>query len=396
MSENGEKTIKIGWHRKIGNRIVLTAIVAAVLPLLLLGGTIAIKVRLDLVKQTISSQKTLSATLLHGISTLFHNYRRQIESVAGTPAIQSMQFEQQLPIVQEFLEQHRVFFGCSIYDAEGRATVVAVRNQKDESKERSGSRIDFASNDGLAQTFRHVIKSNAAAMYASETPDFHERMLFLLAPIHDFVNPAVVVGAINVSISISSPDIHEMISGFPIGSDDVLLLLDRNGNVISSQGKLPEGLKGVTVEKLSRQTLESIEIELAGVRYLGTIAPVPGSEGLLLVARPRNLVLAFLNQLLLDLALMVLVAFVMAVSAGFFMSRSLAEGISALIEAIRSVSSGIVSHRVEVRGEDELAEASKAFNEMVSTLEKHRMMDDIWSREWEAAKKDSGKPGDSQ
>lgn len=90
---------------------------------------------------------------------------------------------------------------------------------------------------------------------------------------------------------------------------------------------------------------------------------------MLLVARPRRLVLEFLNQLLLDLALMLVVAFVIAVAAGFFMSRSLAERISSLIEAIRNVSSGMVSHRVEVRGEDELAEASAALNEMLNTLE---------------------------
>lgn len=87
-------------------------------------------------------------------------------------------------------------------------------------------------------------------------------MLFLLAPIRDFVDPAKVVGVISVSISISSPDIHEIISGFPIESNDILLLLDRSGNVISSQGQIPEGLSGVHVDNVSRAGPESIEIEL--------------------------------------------------------------------------------------------------------------------------------------
>ena len=87
---------------------------------------------------------------------------------------------------------------------------------------------------------------------------------------------------------------------------------------------------------------------------------------------------------------MLVVAFVIAVAAGFFMSRSLAEGISVLVDAIRNVASGVVSHRVEVRGNDELAEASQAFNEMLNTLEKHRMMDDIWHREWGQA--ENGNP----
>lgn len=395
MAEISEKADNIGWHRKIGNRIILTAIIAAVLPMILLGGTIAVKVRLDLVKQTIAAQKTLSASLLHGIDALFQNYRRQLEAVAGLPAVQSMRCEQQLPVVEEFLDQQRVFFGCRVFDADGNTIVVAVKNRKDEAREPSPQKIDLAAADGFAQTLRHVLKSGRAAMFANETATYSERALFLLVPIRDFVNYAAIIGVISVSISISSPDIHEMISGFPIEAEDILLLLDRNGGIISSQGRLPEGLTGITVDKVSRQNLENIEIKIAGVDYLGTIAPVPGSDGLLLVARPRALVLAFLHHLLLDLALMVVIAFVMAVTAGFFLSRSLAEGISNLIAAIKNVSSGIVSHRVEVRGEDELAEASQAFNDMVSTLEKHRMMDDIWSREWQAAQKDNDDHGDS-
>lgn len=57
MASQDEKSGKIAWYRRIGNRIVLTAIVAAVLPLFLLGGTVAVKVRLDLVQQTLTSQK---------------------------------------------------------------------------------------------------------------------------------------------------------------------------------------------------------------------------------------------------------------------------------------------------------------------------------------------------
>ncbi|HMM60888.1 MAG TPA: hypothetical protein PKC25_12250, partial [Candidatus Rifleibacterium sp.] len=105
MSNQEETSGKIPWHRRIGNRVVLTAILAAVIPLVLLGGTVAIKVRHDLVSQTVASQKTLTATLLHGIDSLFLNYRKQIESIARLPAMQSMQPSQQQPVIHEFLEQ---------------------------------------------------------------------------------------------------------------------------------------------------------------------------------------------------------------------------------------------------------------------------------------------------
>lgn len=391
MASNETDSSRIPWHRRIGNRIVLTAILAAVLPLLLLGGTVALKVRLDLVRQTIASQKTLTATLLHGIDSLFQNYRRQLEAIASLPAVQSMQHAQQLPVVHEFLEQQRIFFGCTVYDRNGRAQLVALRNQKDEGSERAGSQLDLTARNSFSEGFVQVISSGQPAFVADETSEYQQKMLFVMVPVLDFVNPDVVVGVISCSISVSGPGIHEIISGFPIEKSDILLLLDRNGGLISSQGDLPEGLRGLSFGKGVDNLPASVLVDFSETTYLGTLASVPEFSGYLLVARPRGLVLEFLNHLLFDLALMLVVAFVIAVGAGFFMSRSLAEKISALVEAIRHVSSGVVSQRVEIRGDDELADAAKAFNEMLNTLEKHRMMDDIWNREWESA---SGEAGD--
>ncbi len=391
MALQEEKSGKIAWHRKIGNRIVLTAIVAAVLPLFLLGGTVAVKVRTDLLQQTVNAQKSTMKTLLHGFNSLFQNYCKQIESMVSLSEIQTMRYERQINIIHDFLDQQKIYFDCKIYDKEGKIILSALRNNRDTGVPTASSSIDFVGDPGYVNSFRAVVATRQAALFANDATELHEKMLFLMVPISDFVNPEEVIGVISCSISISSPDIHEIVCGFPIAESDVLLLLDRHGNLLSSQGNLPEGLRGINVDKISRSKIESIVIDLVDTTYLGTIAALPGSEGLLLVARPRHQVLAFLNQLLLDLALMLVVAFVIAISIGFFMSRSLAEGISVLVDAIRNVASGVVSHRVEERGNDELAEASRAFNDMLDTLEKHRMMDDIWHREWESVQDDNQK-----
>lgn len=384
MATQEEKSGKIAWHRRIGNRIILTAIVAAVLPLFLLGGTVAVKVRADLLQQTVAAQKSTMKTLLHGFNSLFQNYCKQIESMVSLSEIQTMRYERQINIIHDFLDQQKIYFDCKIYNREGKIILSALRNNRDTGVANASDSIDFVNDPGYVDSFKSVISTRQATLFANDAAELHEKMLFLMVPISDFVNSKEVIGVISCSISISSPDIHEIVCGFPIAQSDILLLLDRHGNLLSSQGHLPEGLRGINVEKVSRSKIKSIFLDLAGTTYLGTISALPGSEGLLLVARPRHLVLAFLNQLLLDLALMLVVAFVIAVATGFFMSRSLAEGISVLVDAIRNVASGIVSHRVEVQGNDELAEASQAFNDMLNTLEKHRMMDDIWHREWES------------
>ncbi len=387
-----ESSNKIPWHRRIGNRIVLTAILAATIPLFLLGSTVAVKVRHDLVRQTVESQKNLAASLLHGIDSLFQNYRRLIEAIAALPAIQSMRPEAQQPVVHEFLEQQRIFFSCSVYTRDGRALLVAIRNQKDESHLQPGIQLDLQADNSFIAGFRQVVATRHPAFVADETSEYQQKMLFVMVPIVDFVNSDEVVGVISCSISVAGPGIHEIVGGFPVAGADILMLMDRNGGLISSQGNLPEGLRALAWPKTGLSAPESATIDLAGVRYLGILAPVPEFSGFLLVARPQSQVLAFLNQLLLDLALMLVVALVIAVAAGFFLSRSLADGISRLVEAIRGVAGGVVNQRVEIVGDDELAEAGSAFNEMLNTLEKHRMMDDIWNREWESLRTNAAMP----
>jgi HAMP domain-containing protein len=221
-------------------------------------------------------------------------------------------------------------------------------------------------------------------------------MLFVLVPVFNFVDSNEMVGLISCSISLSDPGIHEIICGYPIESEDILTLTDKEGFLISWQGNLPDNFAGLEISQQIADLSEgvAVKVDIASKTYLGTISAVPGVDGFLLAAKPWNLAMAFLNQLLLDLALVFTVALVIAVGLGFFMARSLAESISALIEGIKEVSRGVISHRVEVVGDDELTEAAKAFNEMVDTLEKHRMIDEIWQKEWQPNSENGNEQGD--
>jgi len=100
-------------------------------------------------------------------------------------------------------------------------------------------------------------------------------------------------------------------------------------------------------------------------------------------AKPRDKVLGFFHRILFDLSLVLAIALVLAVGFGFALARNLAGNVTRLLEGIRLVSDGVVSHRVPVEGEDEMAGACTAFNDMVASLEKNRLMDEIWTRTWE-------------
>lgn len=391
--ENGLK-----WYHRIGNRIVLLAVISAVLPLLIISSTIAFKLRNDLISQTVLAQKQRASTIKHGIESLLTHYYKQIESLAQLPMIQGMNPEDHGILIREFLDQQKIFFSCAIYTRQKLIKSVALRNRKDsvEFAPEDFSRNSDGSHNPLGKAFEKVIRYGQPAFTSFFSPAFHDKMLFVLVPVFDFVDPESVIGVISCSISLSDPGIHEIICGYPMDQEDILVLTDKNGLLLSWQGNLPDNFAGLKIpESLSEANqAKAIRVELAATEFLGTISPVPVFDGFLLAAKPWHLAMAFLNQLLLDLALVFAVALVVAVASGYFMATTLAGGISSLIEGIKQVRNGIVSHRVEISGDDELAEAGNAFNEMVETLEKHRMIDEIWSREWssDAARKNESNP----
>jgi HAMP domain-containing protein len=396
MNDVNDRQDGLKWFQRIGNRIILTSIIAAVLPLLLISGTIGFKVRNDLVRQTVLVQKQRTATIQHGIESLFNSYYEQIESLSQIPAIQSMNPEQQHRVIHEFLEQQKIFFSCSVYGIDRSIKSVALRNRKDQAEIPPENFSSSQHKDPLNAAFANVVSSAKPAFVCSSSPAFQGKMLFVLVPVFNFVDSNEMVGLISCSISLSDPGIHEIICGYPIESEDILTLTDKEGFLISWQGNLPDNFAGLEISQQIADLSEgvAVKVDIASKTYLGTISAVPGVDGFLLAAKPWNLAMAFLNQLLLDLALVFTVALVIAVGLGFFMARSLAESISALIEGIKEVSRGVISHRVEVVGDDELTEAAKAFNEMVDTLEKHRMIDEIWQKEWQPNSENGNEQGD--
>ncbi|GAB4267987.1 MAG: hypothetical protein Kow0029_02940 [Candidatus Rifleibacteriota bacterium] len=389
MHDSTEKLAELKWYQRIGNRIILTAIVAAVLPLVIISGNIGFKVRNDLIWQTIFSQKQLSETIQHGIESLFRNYYRQIDSLARLPAIQGMKPELQNGLIHEFLEQRKIFYSCSVYSKNGKIVSVAIRNRKD-NFESAPEDFSAAGNgiNPLKKAFDSVLATGNPSFTSFVSPVFQEKMLFILVPVFDFVDSSEVVGVVSCSISLSDPGIHEIICGYPIQDDDILVLTDKLGCLISWQGRIPDNFAGIEIpaQLASNPKGLAVTLQIASDTYLGTLSEIPGVDGYLLSARPWGKAMEFLNQLLLDLALVLAVALVIAVAAGFVLARTLADGINSLLDGIREVGRGVVSHRVEIIGEDELAEAGKAFNEMVDTLEKHRMIEDIWKNEWESTR----------
>ena len=106
---HAEKTML--WHQRIGNRIVAVAVLAAFVPILILGITIAVKFRKDLLQQAIDSQTGLTGAIQNGIDSLLKSYERQLRYLAQEPELQLMDADRQREAMYRFLD-FNPFFLC--------------------------------------------------------------------------------------------------------------------------------------------------------------------------------------------------------------------------------------------------------------------------------------------
>lgn len=334
---------------------------------------------------------------MNGINNLISTWERQLSLLAQDPEIQSMNPESQRQTIYRFLDLNPVFFSAFVYSVDGRVTSIAFRNRfrgLDARYENSNILNSKSRNlHSTRSTFLRVLQTRSPAITEHVVSSFDQKMILMMVPVFDFVDSRRVIGVVSCSINLEGPEMNEVIKGYPVTGGGVLVLLDEQGSLIAGRGaELPEGLVKIELGKVpaGETTFQPIQFDMGGRPYIGILAKVPMISGFLVSAKPRAEVFSFLNRLLVDLSLVLALALVLAGVFSFAVARALARNVNRLFKGIRDVSEGMVNHRVPVEGDDELAQACSAFNEMVATLEKNRLMDDIWSREWERGKSEPG------
>lgn len=148
-------------------------------------------------------------------------------------------------------------------------------------------------------------------------------------------------------------------------------LADRDGLIISATDQARTG-----------KYLDSEEMEEAAA-----ILVDGETAGWFLVSQPPDLPLSreqsdFLDHIHLSLAGAALVSIALSVGVGTLLARRITRPLGELTEAARAIAAGNLEQRVAVNGQDELAQLSRAFNQMAEELARNeelrrRMVADV-------------------
>lgn len=135
-------------------------------------------------------------------------------------------------------------------------------------------------------------------------------------------------------------------------------LTDRNGTVLISNDRYKVG------DKVPRADFRKGVAITENGTVVGVLVPMP----LPFEGQPREV--EFIQRINLWLFYGALVAAIIALLLGVFLSRTLTRPIRELTRATHAVSEGDLSQKVPVRSEDELGELAKAFNKMSAELQR--------------------------
>lgn len=374
------------WLGRVRNKILAVAVVSSFVPILLLSGVVVSKLKKDLVNQALTSQQTFSNAVSSGLDVLMNSFISQLEMLAALPEIQGMKPDEQQRSMHSFFDFNPVFYSILIYDADSVVLSAAYRNREEKQQDRYIGRhlLSGVGQESLPtrKGFQRVMESKKPMVADTTIIVQGDQMLLVFVPIFDFIIPDKIIGIVSCAINLNGPEMMEFISGYETGEDEIMLLTDFEGKVLAGKGdSLPEGLIGVNAFDIAYEFEETttVELTLNSNRFIGIISPVRSLNGYLIAAKASQKIFGFLHSMFMDFGVIILIAMLMSGLLGYIISRHLAQKIILLMDGIKKVAAGVLSHRVEISGSDELSEAGVALNAMIDSLEKNRMMDEGWN-----------------
>jgi len=199
------------------------------------------------------------------------------------------------------------------------------------------------------------------------------------------IDKGAVVGVLSADVSFRR--IMVSVMGIYIGKNGNVIVVADNGRVVAHtrMKQVPElDLTRVPVVKAvlagEKGTMKGYTDEL-GRQVLGSYMPISELGWGVLIQRPLADIDAEVGQIGTTIVLVTIAAVLLAVLAGWLMSRQIAKPIGQLASASKRVAQGDLSTLVDVKSSNEVGALAHSFNQMIVSLKKSRDELQQWSEE---------------
>lgn len=351
--------------QSIRTKLVIWFVLIALLPLLALSGINYTQISEELIQKQKESFQSIVETNTKAMDQWLKYRKSEVELAAKTPTIQSYQAYQALqpdlitPFLKVIQEQSNVYESVAVIGEDGRIfadstnTMVGL-NLKDREYFKKGMNGE--------SSFSEILISKGTG----------NRILNITSPIHS--PDGKVVGVLAASIN------FELFLRTFMHTEDqnlFILLVDEVDRLQFST--LPE-LIGKTIEEaqlgeaystILKNSKSAIGAEIntnAGKEYLISYAPITETGYSLIYNIPLDIVLASANAMQTSMLFVMTIAAVTVIILAIIISGTISKPIIRVIEQVKRIATGDLTHSVSVKGNDEIAQLGRHIQDMTDQL----------------------------
>lgn len=180
-----------------------------------------------------------------------------------------------------------------------------------------------------------------------------------------------LLGYIRIDISMNM--VENMLQDLNLGEGSIVGLITRDGceiTTLNSEEPVFTDKEFYNAVLLNENTSDSVYCEYEGNEYLFVYSKVPESEALICAMVPKVMILNQASDIKTLTAIFVLVASVIAVVTGAFISSRISSAIKKVMVAFSKVSKGDLSVSVTNSRRDELGMLAESLNGMIGNIRK--------------------------
>jgi HAMP domain-containing protein len=352
--------------------------------ILLFGIFATSQIRRALTSQTVEAQAALAQAIHQGLSMSFDEIIADLQQLSEDPRLQHLDRSAEKPL-NEFLVRSKLFTNAMVYDLEGFVCASTERSSPQDAAKLVGRNLLRSTQklSDMSNSLKAALNEKKMQISTLHSSLRQGQLLVIYFPIRAFDRNDCLRGILSMGIHLDGALLHEMLTRFS-AKEGFILLTDRNGKILARQGEtLPENLARASVEPYPIPgTMPSTWSMLGNEECLVTTLAVTQLDMVLLVGRSKKGIVGTVNSLAAN---MLGIALILLLGAGFvawLLADSYLSQILALLKGLRQIGSGVLSSRVEVVSDDELGEASQAFNTMAEGLEWSRLVEELWRDRW--------------
>ncbi|RAK07197.1 two-component system sensor histidine kinase YesM [Halanaerobium saccharolyticum] len=190
----------------------------------------------------------------------------------------------------------------------------------------------------------------------------------------------------SIVIRINEDLFSDVYRNIDLGQRTEIFIVNSEGTVVSTRNnnisfneKYPEPELIQKIRANSDAENESFELTIGEERNLTAYAPIKDADWYIVSTIPFSYLTRETGQIARDIMGVSLIIFLLAVFLSYIFTKSISDPLNNLVEAMNQVEEGNLEVKIDDQAQDELAEASSNFNQMVEELK--GLLEDVKEKE---------------